>query len=394
MGENMCEKVTIIVFINNYLPGVKSGGPVRSVANLIGHLGKQFCFKIITADRDLGDKTAYSNINIDKWNAVGNASVFYMSPKYQNMKGMLKIIQETIYDIIYINSFFNCRFTILPLVMHKFGLFNAPIIIAPRGELIDNAIKIKQLKKKIFMVASYFFDLYGDCTWQATNELEAYFIRKEKRIKVKKLVVASNLASTIFIDTLDHIKKKSNHLKICYVSRISKIKNLFYILEILDRSKGDINFDIYGPVEDIFYWNKCQVFINQLPSNIKVAYKGSINNSLVLKTISNYDLFFLPTDSENFGHCIVEAMLAGTPVLISDTTPWRDLESKGAGWDKPLDRPQDFLDVVNKLVPMGEDDFLPLRKKTLSYAKNITSNEESIQKNINMFLDVYAEKSK
>ena len=34
-----------------------------------------------------------------------------------------------------------------------------------------------------------------------------------------------------------------------------------------------------------------------------------------------YDLLFLPTKGENFGHVILESMSAGTPVLISDTTP-------------------------------------------------------------------------
>jgi len=388
-GEDMREKMTIIVFINNYLPGVKAGGPVRSIANLVEHLGNKFNFKIITSDRDLGDKTAYSNIDVDKWNTVGNASVFYMSPKYKNMKSMLRILKETPHDVIYINSFFNFIFSVVPLIMYKLKLVKKPVIIAPRGELMDGSIRIRYVKKKIYMTLSHFLGIYDNCMWQASNELEASSIKKIFLGKIEAMTVTSNLASVTYIDIGDHAKKIYNHLNICYVSRISEKKNLIFVLEILSQVKEDITISIYAPIEDVFYWNRCQKFINNLPKNVKVEYKGVIDNSIVVKTISNYDLFFLPTLGENFGHCIVEAMLAGTPVLISDTTPWRDLESKGVGWDKSLSRPQDFLDVVNKLIPMGEDEYLPLKKRVLSYAKDFVFDEESIQKNINMFLNVH-----
>jgi len=387
-------KLTILIFVGTYLPGVKAGGPVRSIANLVEHLGSQFNFKIITTDRDLGDTNAYSNVTIDGWNTVGNASVFYMSPKYQNIKNLLRILKETPHNIIYINSFFNFGFTIVPLVLRKLKLFNSPVIIAPRGEFMTGAINIKRLKKRIFLAISYVIGLYNNCTWQTSNEKEAHCIKKCKLVKIKKMYIAPNLPSMTYIDAIDHSKKEKNLLKICYIARLSKIKNLFYILEILNKIKYNITFDIYGPIEDASYWNKCQTIIFQMPENISTTYKGKIDNSIVLKTISNYDLFFLPTFSENFGHSIIEAMLAGTPVLISDTTPWRGLESAGVGWDKSLDKPQDFLDVINQLIPLTEDEYFPFREKVLSYAKNYAFDKDLIQKYQDIFLNVYTDAAK
>ncbi len=43
-------------------------------------------------------------------------------------------------------------------------------------------------------------------------------------------------------------------------------------------------------------------------------------------------IFLLPSHSENFGLVIAEALAAAVPVLVTDTTPWRNLEKEQAGW--------------------------------------------------------------
>ncbi|MDP2136899.1 MAG: glycosyltransferase, partial [Candidatus Didemnitutus sp.] len=43
-------------------------------------------------------------------------------------------------------------------------------------------------------------------------------------------------------------------------------------------------------------------------------------------------LFLLPSHSENFGLVIAEALAAGVPALVTDSTPWQGLPAHDAGW--------------------------------------------------------------
>ena len=62
------QKKSILLFIDWYLPGFKAGGPIRSMANMVQHLGKEFQFKIITRNTDYTSSEPYPGIVTDAWN--------------------------------------------------------------------------------------------------------------------------------------------------------------------------------------------------------------------------------------------------------------------------------------------------------------------------------------
>ena len=145
-------KNKILCFVDYYLPGYKAGGPIQSIVNLVENLGDEFEFYIICNDRDHLDRQPYANVKIDEWNVVSKARVFYASRKNLNIKGITKLLNKTKYDLLYFNSFFSFKFTILPLVIYKFFfLSKKPCIIAPRGEFSLGALKLKHIKKNLFI---------------------------------------------------------------------------------------------------------------------------------------------------------------------------------------------------------------------------------------------------
>ena len=149
--------------------------------------------------------------------------------------------------------------------------------------------------------------------------------------------------------------------------------------------KYNIQFDIYGPIEDADYWKECQLEISKSPSNINIKYCGSLNPLDTKNIYKNYDCFLFPTFSENYGHVIVEAMLSSCPIVISKgTTPWDDIDKHG-GFTIPLDEPNQFIDVLNNISHMDENEYLKLKINLNIYKDKKFNTEKLILDYINMF---------
>ena len=98
-------KPNVLTFCGHYLPGYKSGGPVRSIANMVNILSDEISFSIVTSDRDLLDRMPYPGIKVDSWNSVGKAQVYYCSPENRSIRSFSRLINATPHDILYLNSF-------------------------------------------------------------------------------------------------------------------------------------------------------------------------------------------------------------------------------------------------------------------------------------------------
>ena len=63
-----------------------------------------------------------------------------------------------------------------------------------------------------------------------------------------------------------------------------------------------------------------------------VIFTGQLDEQQKWAAYRAADLFVMPSDFENFGSAIVEAMSAGLPVITTTGTPWKELPARGAGW--------------------------------------------------------------
>lgn len=380
--------VKILTLIAYYLPGYKAGGPIRTLANMVDRLGDEFQFKIVTSDRDFDDTESYSEIKVDGWNRVGKAEVFYMSPSRRFLRDFRRLLHSTQYDILYLNSFFSPHFAIKPLLLRLLRLIpDRPFVIAPRGVFSSGALGLKSLKKRVYITVAKAIGLYKEAVYQASSEYEEADIRQWFGSDAQ-VVIAPNLPLAFnAADELKAVKGKTKGcLKIIFLSRISRKKNLDGALKMLMGLKGKVEFNIYGPMEDKSYWSECEKIIAGLPGNIKVRYYCSVAHDRVGTVMREHDIFLFPTLGENFGHVILEALCGGCPILISDQTPWRDLEEKGVGWDLPLSKPEMFQKVLQRCVDMNDEEYVKWSERAWKYGIQVSQDEKTVDQNRALFL--------
>ncbi|MBA3668733.1 MAG: glycosyltransferase [Sphingomonas sp.] len=380
-----------LIFLAHYLPSFKSGGPVRSIANLIDGLGHEFRFSVIASDRDALDETSFSDVAINQWNSVGKANVFYASPIWWTWGNIASLIKLKKPDVVYLNSFFAFKSSILPvLTFRRMGQIRPPVLLAPRGEFSPGALEIKPSKKWAFIALSKLLGLHSDIIFQASNFREKDDIARifpSARILVASDVGPSFPRSQILIDPIRCVSKATRPLEVVFVSRITPKKNLHFAIAALALCSEPVRLTIFGPIRDRKYWRRCEALIRRLPRPAAVVYGGIIPHGEVVKNIRNFDLFFLPTRGENFGHIIPEAFIAGIPVLISDRTPWQGLEKVGVGWDLPLEEgPAKFAQKIDALANLLPKERLAWRKLIRAAASKLVGVDAAIAANREMLL--------
>lgn len=367
---------SVLILVPGYLPGFKSGGPVRTISNMIEALGDEISFSVICLDRDLGDKHPYPKISKKKWNPQGKANVFYIERGPIGVFNILHLLYQNKYNFIHLNSSLSFQFSILPLILLKILRLKTPAILGPRGEFSQGALSIKPYKKKFFIKLAKLLHLYQNVIWHASSAHEATDIRR-----VMGQAVDIRIATDISVYTDDIViprRDTSQPLKIAFIARISPMKNLDYAIDILSGVSKSVVFDVYGPLEETSYWEKCLQQTNNLPKNIKFNYLGTLQPDAVVSTLTNYDLFFLPTKGENFGHVIAEALFAGLPVLISDQTPWRQLNQKHLGWDLSLSNQDSFQTAIDQCITHSSDEYYVWRTHIRGWALKNIGNKEAI----------------
>ncbi|HXV76393.1 MAG TPA: glycosyltransferase family 4 protein, partial [Candidatus Polarisedimenticolaceae bacterium] len=263
---------------------------------------------------------------------------------------LARVASEVRYDAIYLNSFFSA-FAVRALLLRRLGrLRRVPVVLAPRGELSAGALTLKPVKKRAFLAFARWTGLYRGVIWQASSDAERDEIATHTGGGAR--VVPNVPATARPTDGAALPGKRPGEARFVFLSRIARKKNLHFALELLGRVEGDVRFDVYGPLEDAAYVERCRGLIDGLPAGVEVRLLGPVPPERVRTALSSSQFFLFPTLNENFGHAILEALAAGLPVITSDQTFWRGLEARHAGWDLPLDRADAFARVLAECVAM------------------------------------------
>ncbi len=369
----MNKKPVILIFIDWFSPGYKAGGPIASCINFIHLMKDDYTLYVLTSDTDLGETLPYKDIPAGQWISSGSndCMIYYTESKKPVLKQIREAVAAVKPDFIYLNHLFSPKFVVYPLWLKWKGFISCKVIVAPRGALYESALSVKPYKKMPFMKLFRWMGIHKKIRFHATS------MREQKAILQyfpgSEVVVADDLPNTKQ-PLFKSIQKETGTVKCIFIARIHPIKNLLFLLTAMMQVKQYLQLTIIGPVEDPAYWQKCQEQVQLLPPNSTVTYGGALPNHALLPVLQDHHLFILPTKGENFGHSIFESMLVGRPVLISDQTPWLQLEKIQVGWDLPLQKPEDFAAAITMAAGWDQATFDQWGLSAWMYAKKFIEN--------------------
>lgn len=381
----MKDKKKILVFIDWYVPGYKAGGPIRSVYNIISALKEDYNFYVLTSAYDLGEIDPYQGIELNQWIDDEGVLVKYLDKDHIKNAVIKHNVDEVSPDMLYVNGIFSRYFSILPIRIGRAK--NIKTIVAPRGMLGDGALDVKRFKKNIFLKYTKLTKMFEDVIWHASSSYESDDIQN-RLPNVRNILIAGNIPSVQQESYSNLHKLKSfDNIKIVFVGRLNKIKNIDKVLEWVEDLKYNkkIVFDIYGGGND-------DEFVKELMKHkkntetLEINFKGFIPPQKVNEILPQYHYFISLSSNENFGHSIAESLSNAVPVIISKNTPWRELKKDGIGWDIEIDK-KDFLDTLTAAISMDPIDYNKMAESAHRFFKEKILNQALLKSNKDLFKD-------
>lgn len=117
---------------------------------------------------------------------------------------------------------------------------------------------------------------------------------------------------------------------------------------------------IMGKGDDV-YEHFLRSEVERLGLQERVKFLGFVSGREKYEALSELSALFVPSDFENFGMIVTEALSVGTPVMASLGTPWEKLNTEQCGWwvDRSVESVAKVMREVlampvERLLDMGE----------------------------------------
>ena len=224
------------------------------------------------------------------------------------------------------------------------------LVTAPRGTLAPWSLAKGKWKKRIFGALFQYPALRLTDMFHATSEKEYAEIRAAGyRHPVAIVPIGMDVP-----EVESHVKEDARRVrKVVFFGRLHKVKGvdrLVHAWEHVVREGWELV--IAGPDTGMLETLRGIVAERKLP---RVSFVGEINGHAKYEFLAGADIYVLPSDTENFGVTVAEALASGTPVITSQGTPWQELETKRCGRWMPIGV-EPLAVALKELMTMSDDE--------------------------------------
>lgn len=204
-----------------------------------------------------------------------------------------------------------------------------PYLVSPRGMLYPQALSHHALQKKVMMGLYQRKVFSGAACVQATckEEMEHY-----RALGFKNPVAV--LPNPIDIDgVVENGIPAKPIFRIGYLGRLhprKRVERLIYAFHGLKEELKNCRLMIIGGGDEAY-----RAFLESEVRRLgleNVEFTGFLTGKDKDDAITMLSLLVVPSDFENFGNIVTEALVRGVPVIASKGMPWQELEKYHCGW--------------------------------------------------------------
>lgn len=302
--------------------GVNSGGPPLSTTLAVKGIRKQgINTEILTYNSESGRNKNISNKDY----------IHYLPPPIEKKFAYSKLfkgyLQKNLYDIYHCQGIWQYPTYIAAKHARK---FNRPYVITLRGMLYPQQLQSTELHKKLAMSLYLKRDLEKASCIHATCDEEMRHLRDLGIVSPVAIIPNP-------IDTNGGLLKNpvetSAKRRFGYLGRIHSRKNVEHIIYAWDQLRDNVKDS-----ELIIIGDGDKKYLTFLKDEVKrlnlsnIEFTGFLSGRTKEQKLASLSYLIVPSDFENFGMIIGEALVRGIPVIASKGTPWKDLETKKCGW--------------------------------------------------------------
>lgn len=201
-----------------------------------------------------------------------------------------------------------------------------PYVISLRGMLYPQALRSSAWVKRLSMALYQRSDLRHAACIHATCGDECGYYR---RLGMNNPVAI--IPNPINVDVAPAAPAQS--VQIGYLGRLHPRKRVERLIYALARQGGDARgcrLVIIGGGDEAY-----EAFLRGEAQRLlpgRVDFTGFLSGKAKEEALQSLSYLFVPSDFENFGNIVLEALVRGIPVAAGKGTPWEELNTHRCGW--------------------------------------------------------------
>ena len=263
---------------------------------------------------------------------------------------MTRFLRASDYDIYHTNGMWmHCNHETCVTARRK----HRPYIITPHGMLYPQALARSAWKKKLLLnLGGVEKDLRHATCIHVTCEEEMKHYR-ELGYTNPVAVIPNPVPIPSYIEEMSGDRTIK---RIGFLGRLHPRKNVKGLINAwiaLGDKVKDAQLIIMGKGDDEYETTLKDIVAQHDLNNVQFA--GFITGRDKFEHLASLTTLCVPSDFENFGMIITEALSVGTPVIASLGTPWQELNTKHCGWWVDNDV-ETLADTISQALSLPQDE--------------------------------------